>query len=227
MLTSNLGRIIALGLGAAALLSWTHARADIVPWEFTGHVTSIENPGGLVTPIAMGQQVNGTFTFADATEDFFPTPDGGIAYLFFGPVFTHPPYGLVATIGDATFDSDEEFGPSLNIITYDGTAPAGGDLLRLVESGVVTSFPTHPQGFSFFRMALEDTNGLALASDALPLVPPLLTSLTLAEGTFGVVDEESSEFLYTATFQIDSLVLVPSPAAGLTIGFVFLLRRRR
>ncbi|MGE3107898.1 MAG: hypothetical protein AB7G11_06385 [Phycisphaerales bacterium] len=228
MYTLNAGRVSAFVLGAALLSGAApRVRADIVPWEFVGEVTSIANPGGLTTPIALGQQVRGTYTFDETTFDVLPTPDGGVAYLFFFPDFPHPPYGLNATIGDATVESGGDFSPSLNVIVHDGTAPAGGDQLRLVDVGLTTSFVVPPQSTLFMDLTLQDTSGAVLASDALPLVPPPLESFTGAEGSFAILDDASGEFAYSMTFRIDSLVLVPSPGAGAVIGLAFLTRRRR
>jgi hypothetical protein len=144
-------------VGLLAMFGTPEVRAAPVQFTFTGSVTDIPvNETSLA--VSPGDLIIGSYTFesttpdgaASATEGSYTAPPG-------------PPYGLSVTVGGNLFSTND----FLNV----GVANFGplGDFYT-----VLACSPDVSCADLEMEIALQDLDGTAFSSDALPLTPPAL-----------------------------------------------------
>lgn len=168
------------------------AHAQPITFSYTGTVT--DDPFGLSS---FGAPISGTYTFDSAAVDSIPSPaTGSFASSGSGIGFT------------ANVDGTDH--SVLSTLTVNTANNVGG----VDQYGAIAL-----DGMLTLELFLEDATGTALASDALPLLPPALAS-------FGVhqfrLFSDDAEFLGSVTSLTCtagcSTQPVPEPGALLLVG---------
>jgi hypothetical protein len=153
------GRAARLMLTLALCAGWTVAgEAAPVTFTFTGEVTQINRTGEPYSgPIAVGNAIEGHFTFESAAPDLIPDTAAG---LFTSPLGA--PYGLSVTIGGASTFSTSGY---LGINVYND--PDG-----LMDSFGVMGCPGTVCGSMLVALSYKDSSGTVFGGDSLPATPP-------------------------------------------------------
>jgi hypothetical protein len=179
-------------LGFALVSALPTAQATPTTFAYTGIVqTVVPALSGTFQP---GDAFSGSYTFESTTPDTDPSPGFGL--------YANAITGLTFTIGSYTGGADCSSG-SCDIAVQDG---GPGDC-ALIDCYIVTvSHPTGPsvEGVlpTSFGLSLLDGSGLALSSDALPLIPPDLSSFPIT--FFGV---NFDDFAFGVEGELTSLTL--------------------
>jgi hypothetical protein len=214
-LASSLALVAGLCAGWAA-----PCVAAPITYSFTGSVTQAtflpSDPFG--GAIGIGTAFSGSYTFESTATDSNAVATNG-SYIMMGM-----PYVFTATIGGFTFATSD----ALNINLANG---ATDQLSVLGCAGGPFCFG------STWSLFLDDADGTALSSDALPIPAPLLSAFEVALFGFrGFVDDRFVDIVG----QLDSLACsagcepvgtpVPEPGTMLLVGSALAalrLRRRR
>ncbi|BCA53551.1 hypothetical protein W02_06910 [Nitrospira sp. KM1] len=182
---------LALTLMSGALPSH-QASAALLQFAFTGAVGEVSP--SVFPALNTGQTLSGSFTFQSTTPDSNPGANIG---LYNGAI-----QGLTVNLGSFT-----------------GTLGSGSNAIRIQNLPSMDSFAlTAPlsgnsvQGFAplQFHIELDNNNGTAFTSAALPTTPPSLSSF--ASNQFRLVFEDASGNV-RARGSLTSLTAVPLPAA--------------
>ncbi len=206
-------------LGFALFSALTTAQATPISFAFTGVVQNVAPAlSGTFQP---GDAFSGSYTFESTTPDTDPSAGLGL--------YANAISGLTFTIGSYTGGADCSAG-SCDIAVTDG---GPGDC-ALTDCYVVTvSHPTGPsvEGVlpTSFGLSLLDGSGLALSSDALPLIPPDLSNFPI---TFFGVNFDDFAFgvqgqLTSLTLQAAGTVAEPSVLFLVAVAFLGLAVQRR
>jgi hypothetical protein len=183
-----------LRLSAWAVLSFlltSTARGAPVTFSYAAEVTNLS--GDAATRYAGATSVTGAYTF---DSDAGPFAGGYIS--------SGMPYGLTADIlGDSFVSDGVLIGVVNDIVDFDRYVVIGFGNVSMPPGLLPPILPPHPPTFlppnTFFVLDLQATNGLAITSAALPLVPPdvsLFDSRRLSfvyrttDGNLGQVDTE-------------------------------------
>ena len=182
---TKLARRLAVMAWLCAGLAAPCAAAPLT-FSFTGSVTQTTfNPNDpFAGAIAPGTSFNGSYTFESTAADSIPFASQG-SYMAFGV-----PYVFTATIGGFTFATSD-------VLTV-SVANGGSD-----QYGVLACAGGPFCFGSTWSLFLEDTDGTAFGSDALPTAAPPLSAFETALFTFrGFVDDNQVEI----TGQLETLV---------------------
>jgi hypothetical protein len=173
---------LASSLAAAAWLctGWAAPCAAVpLTFDFTGSVTqTVFDPNDpFAGTIGFGTAFSGSYTFESTAPDGIPFASNG-SYASFGV-----PYQFTVTIGGFTFSTSDV----LNVSVGNG----GTDQYSVFACvGIPFCFG------SSASLLLEDLDGAAFASDALPTTAPLLSAFEVALFTFrGFVDDNQVEII--------------------------------
>jgi hypothetical protein len=156
---THAGRAGRLMLILALCAGWTASgEAAPVTFTFTGAVTQINRTGEPYSgPIAVGNAIEGHFTFESAAPDLIPDTAAGL--------FTSPsgaPYGLSVTIGGhSTFSTSGYLGVNVN-----------NDPDSLMDSFGVMGCPSTVCSSMLVALSYTDADGTVFGSDAFPGTPP-------------------------------------------------------
>ena len=190
------------------------AQADLVTYEFTGHIAAVfDNAGLLDGSIHDGDTYSGRFTYDTDAPDALPQADFGEYYL--GPPSGYSPI----TLGNYTFAQDPSF-------TLVDVANQSRDLFQ------VTGFATLPNNVSLAMLVvnLADPTGTAFASDVLPPTLPSLDAFSVRLGDFQLTDNRTSQQSHLFTITDTLTLVVPEPgscALVMSLGVPGLLMARR
>ena len=213
------------------------APAELLTYDFAGHVTVVENKLGFLSDAAVvGAAVSGSFTFTTTpNQGAFELSRGITTYVHQG---VPPDTGLVMRVGgdearsngsdltimavgnDNAADTDPPITPLGDSFRYDDAMDPAGTLFA----------PGHADQFHFSRaiLFLIDPSGAALSSQALPA--PLPVSAFGDKTGLLYVSNDDDVTLGSVTFAIDAVGQVPEPAAAgvlLVGGIVAMSQRRR
>jgi hypothetical protein len=188
-----------------------------VTFDFSGSVTSATfvpgDPFG--GAIGVGTEFSGSYTFESTALDNIPFATHGSYYAF------GVPYIFTVTIGGFTFATSDS--QNINV----GNGPA--------DQYSVVACAGGPFCFgSTWQIFMEDVDGTALGSDALPATPPLLSAFETALFSFrGFVNDN----LVDITGQLETLTCsagcppvgtpVPEPGTILLVGSALAALRLR
>jgi len=184
-------------------------RANQHTFGVSGVVTSVDSPLG--SQFAVGDTLQGTYTFDDADVDTYAPPDLG---------FYENPF-ISATVPfsngySATYNS---LATSKLILVDNAGNPDLYEVFIPVNGPIVSGMSA--QLFEFY---LQDNQGAMLASDDLPTSPPNFALAESAKGFLRFGNEQSQRFVY---FDLVSLVPEPSTATLLGVIAALLLPMRR
>jgi hypothetical protein len=201
----------ALGIGAA------HANPFTV--HFSAHVTSVNDPAGLLGAVAVGQAATGLYRY----DTSMSTIDPG------GPIVTYPQttVGQVAVrigLGSLVFQSNPQGGPiSVSVAPgvpqpYPQTGIPGelfiDSMMDVASSSLASLFVQD------IRVDFQDPSGHAPYSTALPTDVPDLTRYTVATVMVtgnGMNNQGTAAGPFTITFSIDNVYVFPPSSARWSI----------
>lgn len=209
--------IVAAGL---VLVSVSPASAGLVTIGFNGAINSIDDPSNLFAgTLSIDAIVDGAYVYSHSPD--VPPPIPGVPGTFYLFDSVPPsPLGLNVQSGGNTFSGED----TLNIhITNDSEDT--GDRFRVVDASYF-GFPFDlsaigPKGsFGVISLTLTDPTGLAHANEDLIFDAPSLDAFAERSGRIVIIDQKTGEFVATAMFSIDSMLLVPEPTAITLLGVV-------
>ncbi len=204
-------------------------RADLITFEFTGQMTSVNDPLGLFNgSYAVGQTVTGSYTFPTTPDDVIEFGGHRIHLWFGGPI----DFRVQAGGQELAYDPNSFLLPlylPFQINLFDNVAEPflTGDGYLFGAQYLYPDFfasPGHLVLSPEFVIRLTDPTGTALSSLDLPLTPPNVTAFAGREGAIALFDIDASEPLAEARFTLTSLQAVPEPStvALLAVGLVAL-----
>jgi len=205
--------VLAAGALAAALLLPAAARAELITWTFTAHVTTgFGNLGGTPVDSLMGAPMTAVVRFEYPWPDAVPNSVTGEYH------YTNPPYSFTIQIGDLLLPGPPEFRIG---VTNDWPTVEFEDAL-VIYRAVSTPFPGVPGLFvDGFEVGLYDISGDAFESDAL-FTEPLPFDVFDADGVYIAVNGCTAQWLAEGFCLAHDFALagrletwtVPEPGAG-------------
>jgi len=201
-------RIVMAMLLAFNALGSAGAGAETVRFHFTGQVTAVDSAlSGAFAPL---QELTGQFAFDANLVDSEPANTQTGVY---SPVsFSFSLNGYMGHGADASILVTREL-------------PIAHEYLVIAQGSLGQPVAGFPLGL--FMLDLMDFGRTALASDAIPLTPPLLSDYDTRSFTLQFKDVPQNQ-THAINGELTSLTLVPEPAAGalMLAGLTILAARR-
>jgi hypothetical protein len=212
-------------LQALAVLIGCHiaikASATLVSYGFSGTVTSLQNPSNaLPAGIAYGTPFTGAFTYDTTANvlgiDFNNSTNAGDFY--FG---TNGGFSLFVTLAGHTFATTKHASnsdPYADFIVHNDlnghdTLEVGDGNPNVVMDG--SPIPGNPD-VSGLTLSFYDYSATALDTDAMPTVPPLLSSFP-DRHQFEIVAIKSQDLLFSFKGTITNIVSLMQPQLNLQL----------
>ncbi len=201
----------ALGIGGA------HANPFTV--HLSAHITSVNDPAGLLGTVAVGQAATGLYRYDTSMTNNDPSGPNG-----FYPQTTVGQVAVRIGLGSLVFRSDPQGGPIWVSVApgvpqpYPQTAMPGElfiDSMRNLASSSLASLSVQD-----IRVDFQDPSGYAPYGTALPTDVPDLTRYTVATVTVtgnGINNQGSAAGPFTITFAIDNVNIFPPSSAHWSI----------
>ena len=202
MKASRVGCVLALALAVAIAVGFSQAKAEIVTFNFTGTVTSVYNPYGVISPglITVGDPVQTSLRYDTTSPDGYPGD---------------PTWGAFVSPGWLTMNFNGlVFGRTTSVrVDILNNGNGGQHLFQAMAQGGATVWPVELPSY-----AMQDIMTLfwetappydLLSSDQLP------TSMDFsrADMSYGFVRASNATFANMYEIQF-SLQQVPEPGAG-------------
>ena len=197
----------ALGIGAA------HANPLTV--HLSAHVTSVNDPAGLLGTVAVGQAAAGLYRYDTSMTNIEPGGPNG-----FYPDETLGQVAVRIGIGSLVFQSNPQGGQAVVSVApgFPQMARPGElfiDSMENLASSSLASFTVQD-----IRVDFQDPSGYAPYSTALPTDVPDLTRYTVATVTvtgYGTINQSTDGGPFTITFAIDNAYVFPPSSARWSI----------
>jgi hypothetical protein len=185
------------------------AQGAMITFDFTGRVTSVTDPSGILTgKIGADDLLTGSVTFDSETPNWLPE-DGTLG------IYRSPNASLSVSIGNVGLLQTGE------AVYIDVANESYGDGYSIGAAAPVYSGDLR---FSEFEAVhIEDPTGTALSTDALPLTPPPLSAFQW-RGFGSFVYGPNGEL---ASFAGEILTLTPEPATLALVGLALVTLPRR
>lgn len=198
----------AVGLMALLVIAASDAGATLIRWSFTGHVTLVNSVPLAAAGVLPNVPITGYFAYESTTPDSSPvTPAAG---LYSGAIKS-----LSANVGSyhLGFDSTRPSAP------YDQISVATSG--SMVGPAIFTDSPAldSPVAVPTAVLDISLIGGIDVPTDALPLAPPDLASVTTKR--FQLRNANASTV--AAEFELESLILAPPIPALPPLGAAFLV----
>jgi hypothetical protein len=209
MIGTSRGIGFILAAMAITLLSTLSAEASLVTVNFTGTVTSSDDPDGYISGTILGDSFSGTLTYDTSATIGVPGSDPAIyTYLPSSTPAYASPLGITLTVGSHTF-SENYTGVMQVTVQNNLTSAAYPDVFGAVADMKVGNTS------SLAGFALGDATGTALSSTALP------TSLNLSQWTVGDFNLTSptipGENIFSGSINLNG-ASVPEPGSLTLLG---------
>ena len=165
-------RLLAITAALALVLCAPSTEAALVTVNFSGTITSIDDPNGYISGSSVGDPFSGTLVYSTGLAAGVPGANPSI-YTYLPsttPVFATP-LGITVTVGSHTFSSS--YTGLMQITVQNNLAGAYPDVFGAVADVNVGNT------YTLAGFALGDSTGTALSSTDLP------TSLDLSKFTVG------------------------------------------
>jgi hypothetical protein len=169
-------------------------RANNVTFGFTGTVYQVDSP--LNSQFAIGNTVQGTYTFNDADVDTSAPNDLGLYQNPFVAANVSFSNGYSATYNSG--------GSGKLILVDNGGSPDRYSVFIPMSGANVSGYSTE-----VFNLELDDNQGTMLSSDQLPTTPPSLALAELKDGYLRFGQGQADSWVW---FNLTSLSLVPEPS---------------
>ena len=191
--------------------------------EFTAEVTRVnETYGFLQGRINIGDTITGTYTYDTSAPDLDPDIANG-RYEYYTP-----PSGIYIHVGEFESKTDPYNTDFIIAIENDARLISGTrDTFRLESRN---NLPLGDDVLcDVIYLHFEDYSGLALSSDALPSVAPVVADWPLVQVQFLGYDPQNGRKAFYVKGDLTSALLIPEPATlGLLgLGGLALLRNRK
>lgn len=201
----------ALGIGAA------HANPFTV--HLSAHVTSVNDPAGLLGTVAVGQAATGLYRYDTSIPNNGPGgPTGSYVPTTVGQV------AVRIALGSLAFQSNPLGGPiSVNVapgFPQPYSQPARPGELFIDSTANLASSSLASLTVQDIRVDFQDPSGYAPYDTALPADVPDLTRYTVATVTvtgYGTIDQSWTGGSFTITFAIDNVYVFPPSSARWSI----------
>jgi hypothetical protein len=194
----------------------TVSYGDLITIGLTGRVDTVDDPhsyfGG---QIQIDDTVTGTYTYDTSVLDSEPCDSSIGRYWHYSP-----PCGVLVSVDGFNFRTNPNNVRFLLGIVNNGS---GGEDIYCFSSYNNSSLPNGTLVDSI-DWQIEDSTGLVLSSDALPITAPDLTNWTRNYG-LDIHGGQVSEFFIAV--DITSAVLIPEPATILLLVFGIAICKRR
>lgn len=164
----------------------TTANATLITVNFTGTITQVP-VDDIFGDIAPGDPFHGAYTYDTSALDQIPATTTG-SYSFTAPL------GLIATIGQHTFDATGD----LNIGIFNSFLDQYTVFAQNPATGLTTG------------LTLQDNSATALLTDQLPDTAPILANFTQADFHLTLTLDGAE---LQADGQLDALTSVPEPSS--------------
>jgi hypothetical protein len=195
---------------ACAVLCAEEVQAVPVIFAFGGTVTqtSFDPDDPFNNTIQFGTLIGGIYVFESTTANAIPPPaDASLgSYSVSGP-----PYGMTVNIGGNIFNTNE----LLNIGVANNIGPGVDQYTVLAQQGT-------PGGLSDFltlELFLQDDQGTAFSSTALPLTPPDLSQFEVHQFRLDALQTiGGTVFQYEIQGSVNSLARIPEPGTVPLLG---------
>ncbi len=207
---------LAVTAGLCFCIASVEVIANPITFMFTGTITQVaalDPSSPFPDPVDFGTPFSGTYTFdSTATNGISGDPSSG--------AYDSPAGTITLNLGGLTFSFT-----GLSIVTFDTSS---FDFYGALHSENPT--PDNPTGI-LLSISLQDPTGAALASNALPLVPPSLAAFDVTNSFFFTDTIDGNQVEVGGA--LDSLTAVttvpePAPLALVLLGAaMFALQRRR
>jgi hypothetical protein len=204
--------VAALVLGCAA-----SAPAEIVRIGLTAEITYVDPYSQwLDENFKLGDIITGSYTYDTSAPDTNPSPNVG-DYRY-----NSPPFGVSLNCNGFTFETDPQ---NVNFLLEVGD----NHVYSSWDHYLIYSYSNRPLSndirISLISWNLDDASGTALASDALPVVPPPLDKW---DHDWGVRVYFGPKGGSSISADVSSVYVIPEPSCILLFasGALSLLRRR-
>jgi hypothetical protein len=171
--------------------------------------------GHLEGKIHVGDAVTGTYTYDSLTSDSNPSSTVGEYYHY------SPPAGISLECGGLIFRTDPT--------NVDFLVSAGNNYSLGEDSYLLRSYHNLPLSngtlVDYIEWQLDDSTGLALSSDALPLTAPNLTDWDYDWG-LSITGPGCGSDYFGIVADITSVALIPEPATLLLLIFGTIICKR-
>ena len=195
--------------------------ATVVSYQFNGTVTNLRNPSNaLPAGIVYSAPFTGTFTYDTTANvsgiDFDNSTNAGDFYFS-----TNGPFSYSVTIAGHTFSNlkhTSAFDSYGSFIVHDNLS--GVDSLE-IEDGAPNvgmdggPYPGSPDTGSL-SLSFFDNSGAALSTDALPTLPPLLSSFP-DKHVFEIVALKDQELLFDIKGTITNIISLMQPQLNIRL----------
>jgi hypothetical protein len=202
---------------ALAQLAPVSAAATSVTLSFSGTFDEVSDEEGISDgSVTGGTPFSALVTFDDSATDLDSSPNEGV----YG--FATPPWSMVVVFGSYTLATSDQF--LINVID-----DVAAEDVVILASGVSVAGPLQTEfEDADLEIDLFDSSASALNSDALASVPFDLDSWPDAR-LFFTIRTADTEFDFSGSGPVESLVLLPEPSLALLSlgGLVLALRQRR
>ncbi len=203
-------RLLAITAALALVLCAPSTEAALVTVNFSGTITSIDDPNGYISGSSVGDPFSGTLVYSTGLAAGVPGANPSI-YTYLPsttPAFAAP-LGITVTVGSHTFSSS--YTGLMQITVQNNLAGAYPDVFGAVADVNVGNT------YTLAGIALGDSTGTALSSTDLP------TSLDLSKFTVGDFNLVTPNGAGTNIFEgVINLNAVPEPSSLALAGIAIL-----
>ena len=208
---------ILVSIVAVLVLGVGESLAEIVEISLVAETRYVDDSAGLLEGrIQVGDLITGSYVYDSATPDSKPSSATVGDYWHYGA-----PYGIFLSVGGFDFRTDPD-----NVMFLLEICNDHGGLYR--DNYLLRSYNNLPLyedvPVSEIHWQLDDSSGTALSSDALPVIPPLLSDW---ESVYGL--SMGGSRTYTVRADVISVEVVPEPATLLLLalgGAAIIVERR-
>lgn len=198
--------LIALLLAAAP-----GARASLIAYSFSGHITSTADPGGtLPASIVAGAEFHGVLAYSTDVIDTTPHPQFG-DYRYDQPLTNAALSITIGTVNFSVYPTEPLFAATQDV-------PPGDSAPDMFRISTFVQPPVGDEEYSPIQFEFGDYESrTALTNDALPLS---LTQTNWTSRIFFILGDGGSQAIHG---EIENLTAIPEPRTAILVAFGILV----